>query len=161
MILEKIADRLPCREISDGDRKYLYRYYLFDLFGWRFYLHEFVGSDPGKKLHDHPWKRAFSIVLRGKYIEQTRSGDRLVRWFNALNGDTFHRVQLVDSRPCWTLFFHKAGDVKPWGFLHRFGTLEVDGKEVKGAAMFVPYQYSGGKKDAQWWKSAPRGRVRG
>ena len=54
---------LPCRIISEGDQPYLERYYLMTLFGWRFYIHRFVASDPDRGLHDHPWPKAYSIIL--------------------------------------------------------------------------------------------------
>lgn len=165
-ILMAISGRLPCRIINDGDTPYLERYYVGTLFGWRFYLHRFVGSDPDRGLHDHPWSRAFSIVLSGWYWEKTRSGVRPVSWFNSLTGDTFHRVILPNmaspldlpnmrrERPCWTLFFHRVGDVKPWGFLSKDGLLDFPYCQV-----FVPYDYAkeGGKK-ADWWLTAPKGK---
>ena len=113
-----LTSHLPCRIIAEEGSVYLERYYLFTLLGWRFYLHRFVGSDPDRGLHDHPWSRAFSIILAGWYWEQTRSGTRKVRWLNTLTGDTFHRVVLPSEgfvrglpflhpdfnkdAPCWT-----------------------------------------------------------
>ena len=168
-ILRKISDRLPCRIINDGERQYLERYYVGTLFGWRFYLHQFVGSDPDRGLHDHPWPRAFSIILAGWYFEQTRAGYRKVRWFNALTGDTFHRVVLPkrgpinmsisqyglsgwrDDAPCWTLFFHRAANVKPWGFLKVV-------PDSDGVAIFEPYTYTREGSQKDWWLTAPKGR---
>src|SRR5437660_2113436 len=80
----------PCKIICEADRPYLERYFVCALFGIRFYLHRFVGSDPDRGLHDHPWRWAMSFILRGWYYEATRSGTRAVRWFNFLTGDTFH-----------------------------------------------------------------------
>lgn len=173
-LLHWITDRLPCRFINDGERPYLERYYIGTLFGWRFYLHRFVGSDPDRGLHDHPWSRAFSIVLAGWYWEQTRSGTRKVRWFNSLTGDTFHRVVLPCSlgdhpadavcnslpgtpQPCWTLFFHRAGDVKPWGFLRK---REMIGLTLlpEGTAIYQPYTYQREGSQKDWWLTAPLGR---
>lgn len=164
-----VSGRLPVRIISDGEAPYLERYYLFSLLGWTFYLHRFVGSDPDRGLHDHPWARAFSIVLSGWYWEERRSGTKKVRWFNSLTGDTFHRVVLpcpLDGRPfdsvmcggphhepqaCWTLFFHRSGRAKTWGFLS-----PIEGED--GAAVFAPYRYTREGSQAQWWKTAPKGR---
>jgi hypothetical protein len=159
-LLLAISGRLPCRIISDGDQPYLERYYLCTVFGVRFYLHRFVGSDPDRGLHDHPWPWAFSIILAGWYWEQTRNKESLrrVRWFNFLTGDSFHRVILPSSQPlscmaesdmqCWTLFAHRARDVKKWGFLRDKGQLGM---------VFQPYRYPGGK-NKEWWKTAPKGR---
>lgn len=150
---------MPFREISDGDTPYLERYYISTLFGWRFYLHRFVGSDPDRGLHDHPWSKAYSLILSGWYYEVTRSGERKVRWFNSLTGDTFHRVVLPNTcdefpnfgQPCWTLFFHKAGDVKPWGFWR-----EVPDTPIKDAALFHPYTYEREGSQRDWWLTAKR-----
>ncbi|CAM2143682.1 conserved protein of unknown function [Pararobbsia alpina] len=115
-----ISGFLRCRIISDGDRPYLERYYLFTAFGTRAYLHRFVGSDPDRGVHDHPWPWALAIILFGWYWEQRRSGTRIVRWLNFLTGDTFHRVLLPKDRgvhEVWTIFIHRNAKVKPWGFL--------------------------------------------
>lgn len=179
-LLVAITDRLPCRIINDGQTPYLERYYVGTLLGWRFYLHRFVGSDPDRGLHDHPWRKARSIILSGWYWEETRSGTRQVRWFNSLTGDTFHRVVLPhryqcehapvgdwifdenfekskwsDEMPCWTLFFHTTGKTKPWGFLRPLPMLHS-----QNAQLFTPYVYE--KPVTEWWLSAPTGRqVRG
>lgn len=161
--LHWLSGFLPFREISDGNTPYLERYYVGTLFGWRFYLHQFVGSDPDRGLHDHPWSKAYSLILSGWYWEETRSGTRMVRWLNSLTGDTFHRVVLprsLDKRPsacgmrlyndtpqpCWTLFFHKAGGVKPWGFWREFPEFSV----------FEPYTYTREGSQKDWWLTAKR-----
>lgn len=153
-LLYAISGRLPCRLINDGDRPYLERYYVGRAFGWTVYLHRFVGSDPARGLHDHPWDRAYSLVLSGRYYEQTRSGWRLVRWFNRLTGDTFHRVVLMDGMPhVWTLFCHGAY-TKRWGFMKPIDT--VAGEEL---LLWVPHAYktdeASGKQ--RWWDTALSG----
>lgn len=159
-LLYWLTGYLPARIISDGEAPYLERYYLFTLLGWRFYLHRFVGSDPDLGLHDHPWVRAFSIVLSGWYWEERRSGRRKVRWFNALTGDTFHRVVLPvqyaseQEWPCWTLFFHRTGKAKEWGFLN---AIDETG-EIK---IFEPYTYAREGRQTDWWLTAPPGRYVG
>lgn len=175
-LLYALSGRLPCRIISDGATPYLERYYVGTLFGWRFYLHRFVGSDPDRGLHDHPWRRAYSLVLAGWYWEERRyGGTRKVRWFNALTGDTFHRVVLPRDYPsgipctrcnspisCWTLFAHTAGDEKDWGFWRDGFTHPKIGAFAGDidAALFQPYRYpqEHGEKPAQWWLTAPKGR---
>jgi hypothetical protein len=150
-LLYWLAGRLHCRIISDDGAPYLERYYLATLFGVRFYLHRFVGDDPARGLHDHPWPWALSLILFGRYLEETRSGTRLVRWVNWLTGDSFHRVLLIDRRPVWTLFAHRAAYVKPWGFL-KGGSF--------GTAMFYPVAQGpgGGSAAGEWWKTCPQGR---
>jgi len=162
-----VSSKLPCRVISDSDQPYLERYYLFTVLGWRFYLHKFVGSDPDRGLHDHPWAKAYSIILSGWYWEETRSGVRKIRWLNSLTGDTFHRVVLpyleespcLEEYPCWTLFFHTAGDVKDWGFWRKLEDNEefdnyIGNPSIKGAALFTPYKYPEGFVKSEWWKKA-------
>lgn len=148
-LLLRLTDRLPLRIIAEGDRPYLERYYLATVFGWRFYIHRFVGSDPDRALHDHPWTRAASLRLAGRYTEETRMGVRRQRWLGLLTGDTFHRVILDGPRPVWTLFAHRVGHAKRWGFLE---------PQEDGAALFVPFKYLGGLDPQSWWKTAPIGR---
>lgn len=160
-ILYWLTSHLPCRIISDDGKPYLERYYLCTVFGVRFYLHRFVGSDPAARgLHDHPWRWARSVVLSGWYCEYRPDGMHKVRWFNKISGDTFHRVVLpvahikswasgkwcaVDE-PCWTLFFHDAEYVKPWGFM-RAGKWQAHNHPKDGR----------GTPDA-WWKKVPNGK---
>lgn len=171
--LMAITARLPGRIITEGDAPYLERYYLGTAFGRRFYLHRFVGSDPDRGVHDHPWRRAWSFILSGWYYEERRDGLRRVRWFNSLHGDTFHRVILpmdvaddlfFDGKPnppreCWSLFVHTVGDVKGWGFLYNVDS-EGRGQPPDGRtfAAYEPFVYPGGKKNPEWWKTAPKGR---
>ena len=171
-LLYWFTGRLPCRIISDDGKPYLERYYLFTLLGVRFYLHRFVGSDPARGLHDHPWPWAGSVVLSGWYWEELRGAEavrRRVRWFNWLTGDSFHRVVLprmaqsirddqnfhlgwthVD-KPCWTLFFHRAAYTKPWGFLR---TVSDDPQLI-----WVPHNYpkDGTGTPGTWWNEKPIG----
>lgn len=147
-ILSAASSRLPCRIISDGSRPYLERYYLFTIFGVRFYLHRFVRSDPDRGVHDHPWPWAFSLILRGWYYEERRSGICSVRWLNWLTGDTFHRVILPEDRgvhEVWTIFAHRARRTKLWGFLRNEGFQTI-------------YRVHAPSTDEAWWKTAPKGR---
>lgn len=151
----------PCKIISEAGRPYLERYFVCAFFGIRLYLHRFVGSDPDRGLHDHPWRWAMSIILRGWYYEATRQGMRKVRWLNFLTGDTFHRVILwppgtqgdvydyVTPSEVWSLFIVPAKDVKPWGFLRDQG---------QRGQVFTPFDYGPAGKPTHWWKHAPKGR---
>ena len=154
---------LPCRIISDNNTPYLERYYLCSLLGIRFYVHRFVGSDPVRGLHDHPWVWAASLILSGWYYEENRYGIRRVRWVNWLTGNTFHRVILpTDTNEkipghkypseVWTLFFHQANYAKPWGFLSP--------TELPSSFNWTPYDYSkkGTGIPKSWWLRAPIGK---
>lgn len=145
-----LSGYLPCRLISDGATPYLERYYIAQAFGWTFYLHRFVASDPGRDWHDHPWGRAVSLVLSGWYYDDRRAGTKKVRWFNCLSGDTMHRIILPDTVPeAWTLFAHSKR-VKEWGFCR---PLEIH--ESGTAMLWVPVLKH---ETASWWKTAPLGR---
>lgn len=148
-LLFALSGRLPCRIISDKGVPYLERYFVAQLLGVTIYLHRFVGSDPDRGLHDHPWSWARSLVLSGEYDEETRSGIRTVRWWNKLTGDTFHRVILPPGRTeAWTLFMH-GRYVKTWGFWHCVNGI---------GATWQPFRNHGHDGLARWWKHAPVGR---
>lgn len=154
-----LSGRLPCRIISDGEQPYLERYFLFRALGVTAYLHRFVGSDPDRGLHDHPWPWAFSVVLRGRYLEQRRSGDRLVRRFNLLGGDTFHRVVMLPGSPSvWTLFVHSNARAKPWGFWREASEPAEPGAGGSGGpAREARWTVHASNSPRQWWLQAPRG----
>ena len=156
---------LPYKLIQEGERPYLERYYLFTILGWRFYIHRFVDSDPGRGLHDHPWRRAFTFILDGWYWEETRFGCDARHWFASFTGDHFHRVVLnttVESyedgnrvytqrepTPCWTLFGHTVGDTKVWGFL------KPASKGKCGDMTYEPHRKLR-KQENRWWETAPK-----
>jgi hypothetical protein len=155
-----LSSRLPCRIISDAGVPYLERYGLFRAFGLRCYLHRFVGDDPARGLHDHPWPWAVAFVISGRYFEERRGMNdapdvRIVRWFNFLVGDNFHRVLLPwDRKDVWTIFVHRDANVKRWGFLSPGGELKVTEK-------FDVAQYAaeGGMASVSRWESRfPKGR---
>lgn len=154
-----LTARLPAREIKgDQGQPYLERYSLCGLFGWRCYIHRFLASDPDRGLHDHPWGRSCSLILSGGYRE-ARFGKRSRRFgrrpvivrrlirgqINIIRGDDFHRILLDDGAEAWTLFLH-GPRIKGWGFLR-------NGQYRPFAKTADDYP------SAQWWKTAPRGRV--
>lgn len=127
-LLYKLSAFCRCRVIKGPDlQPYLERYHVMRLpFGYQVYLHRFVASDPGRGLHNHPWKHALSLVLCGAYVE-TRMLDARAdnvlesRWlrpgrFNFISGKVFHRVNIAANSECWSLFIH-APKAKSWGFI--------------------------------------------
>ncbi len=121
-LITSLAGLLPLRIISDDGRPYLERYYVGTIFGRRLYLHRFVGSDPKRGWHDHPWYPAYSVVLWGEYGEERVTptamdfSNRLaanhtgtptqleiqaskVRWFNRITQRIAHRVVIGND---WT-----------------------------------------------------------
>lgn len=114
---------LPCRLIRE---RYLERYHLGFLFGYRFYLHRFVGGDVQEPTHNHPFN-ALSVVLCGSYWEEVATGFKvpqnvkerrhIIRWFNRIKPDTFHRI-IKTKKETWTLFITGKRTGDGWGFLH-------------------------------------------
>jgi len=129
-LLFRLSAYCRCRVIDGPDRQpYLERYHLLRLpFGYQAYLHRFVASDPGRGLHDHPWRHAFSLVLCGEYrevrMQDARQDNKLqtrrfrAGRFNFINGSIFHRVDIRDNSECWSLFVH-GPKAKAWGFLRQ------------------------------------------
>lgn len=153
-LLYRLSAYCRCRIINGPDHQpYLERYHLLCLpFGYRVYLHRFVASDPGRGLHNHPWRHALSLVLCGAYQETrmlgaARGNVLQRRWLRAgrvnfISGRVFHRVNLPPGRECWSLFIH-APAIKSWGFLQHQGY--VDHNRVVTEA-----------SHPRWWKHARR-----
>lgn len=84
-------------------------------------LHQFHRPDDDRELHNHPWARAWSIILTGSYVEARLANPavgaivlRTVRWFNSLTDMDFHRVVELHG-DVFTLFV--SGErVQDWGF---------------------------------------------
>jgi len=126
--LFKISAYLRCRVIRGNNQEpYLERYHLLRLpFGIQVYLHRFVASDPGRALHNHPWRSALSLVLSGQYAETRlgKSGQNhalqkrniCAGSLNYISGDIYHRINLDPGEQAWTLFIHTASQ-RSWGFL--------------------------------------------
>lgn len=137
--IQRIAFRLPLRIIDHEGHPYLRRYYIctIPLFGIRVYLHHFVNSDP-VGLHNHPFRRALSILLSGTYQEHRRwcrpPNQRTVRFFNYLASDSMHRVLLFldgAGNPCevWTLFLHTR-KIMTWATLKDKGAFTQYSEEA-------------------------------
>ncbi|MCP4979141.1 MAG: hypothetical protein GY935_01445 [Gammaproteobacteria bacterium] len=153
-LLYKLSAYCRCRVIEGPDHQpYLERYHLLRLpFGYQVYLHRFVASDPGRGLHNHPWKHALSLVLCGAYREtrmlDARADNALHdRWlkpgrFNFISGEVFHRINIDAGVECWSLFVH-APKAKNWGFIQQWQYRDHND---------IVAQVS----NPMWWKQAPR-----
>lgn len=151
---------LRCRIILVAGQPYLERYFVADLFGLHVYLHRFLSSDdPAQGVHDHPWNGSLSLIPCGYYIEHRRWKSYPVRWVNFIDGDKFHRVELVEGVATWSLFF--AWDPKPgrvWGMIKRAKPIDDRGDL---SWVFEPYRYGApghNPKPSKWWETHPRGR---
>ncbi|MCU7959449.1 MAG: hypothetical protein KZQ58_05500 [gamma proteobacterium symbiont of Bathyaustriella thionipta] len=151
-----LSGNLRCRIINgDHGEPYLERYHIMRLpGGGGIYLHRFLASDPDRGLHDHPWQRAFGLILSGGYEElRLIDGQGVLRQrkpgqYNFIRGHNFHRIILPQQRQAWSLFMH-SGKNKGWGFL------EID----SGNNHYRPHdaQQADGVH-ANWWQTARKGK---
>lgn len=98
------------------------------------YLHYFFRGDLDRELHNHPWEWAVSVILSGGYTEERYDGPldliepRRVRAralrpgsVNVIRHDTYHRVQMLNGTPTWSLFIAGPRVAKTrgedWGFV--------------------------------------------
>jgi len=103
--------------IGDVDSPYLKRWWMIPRNRFfNIYLHEFLRSDDDRALHDHPWLNV-SILLRGEYLEVTPSGTKRRTAGSVVfrRSTATHRIDLVDGKPCWTLFI-TGPRLREWGF---------------------------------------------
>lgn len=123
-----VGNRDPDQIVDDTvdgvDVPYLLRWYIkradADLKGvdGNVFLHCFLRSDYDRALHNHPWDSC-SIILDGEYLEYVenhiswhrRPGDIIMR-----AAKHAHRVELIDGKPCWSLFI-TGPKYREWGFL--------------------------------------------
>lgn len=123
--IELTTRRAPDFVIGGPARPYLRRWWVIAR-NWlmNLYLHEFRRSDDDRALHDHPWLFNVSILLRGKYLEHTKRGVKLLQApeVKFRFGPAPHRIELFNDRdtgepiPCWSLFI-TGPRVREWGFL--------------------------------------------
>lgn len=159
--LADLAGKLPDNKIfhaytiTDGKTPYLTRVLGPRIFGVRPMLHKIHRADSDRELHNHPWEKAVSFVLMGRYREErlghplTNHWMRQDRWVDALNiifKSDFHRIVEVEG-PCWTLFLagkRQEVDGVEWGFL--------DYNSEKSARLCKAY---GGKRSRDLLKVIP------
>lgn len=112
--------------------------------GLGLYLHCIHQSDSEPELHNHPWRWAVALILRCGYMEERREScscgfvhcmssvvhRRRVRPFtlNIIRSSDFHRVELVDGRPSWSLFL-VGPRFQNWGFWNRVTGLFLPWRE--------------------------------
>jgi hypothetical protein len=90
------------------------------------HLHQIHQSDSEPELHSHPWRWAVSLILSGGYVEERRCRGSTVRVRRVRPGqivffrhDTFHRLDLIGGRECWSLFIAGPRLEEPWKFWNR------------------------------------------
>ena len=132
-LLRKIATFLPHRIIEGPNGEpYLIRYFLFSVPNLvTCYLHRFIGDDPDRGFHNHPWNWAASIILAGRNTEYSFNSIGVYpattitrpRLFNFIGKSKWHSIILDKDRSkqhvpieAWSLFFHGTCQ-DHWGFL--------------------------------------------
>lgn len=92
------------------------------------YLHYFFRGDDDRAYHNHPWRRSFSLILLGGYLEHSWDFTRKLATsslflpgnVNYLKRNSYHRVELLPDQKCWTLFVSTgrvaAKDGTDWNF---------------------------------------------
>lgn len=132
---------IPFREpdfiIGTKEQPYMLRWWVIPRNRWlNVYLHKIVRDDDDRALHDHPW-RTVSLYLKGRVREtcqyplrpeaEWEQGIPAEReWFGEIRelsapnlvyrSQHFrHRLELIDGKPCWTLFF-TGPKLREWGF---------------------------------------------
>lgn len=81
------------------------------------YIHGIYAADQDKHLHNHPWDYK-SIVLKGSYIEETLTGNNVMRPLKMVtrDGKDYHKIKELKSKSVYTLFI--VSPVKRiWGYL--------------------------------------------
>lgn len=124
----RVADkRPPDFVIFQNGITYMRRWWVIPRNKWfNIYLHELLHSDDPRALHDHPWVN-MSLLLEGEYDEITiaKGGINVRSRLKAgqlrfRRSVTAHRLELVDGKPCWSLFV--TGPVlRTWGFHCKHG----------------------------------------
>jgi hypothetical protein len=122
--MQKLLDRLfPKKAIVNCDRNvYLHRWFVVRTKFLGVFIHKFELSDEDRALHDHPWNFLVVPLFRG-YNEFNAKGVHRV-WpiigTRFRRGTYRHRVELIDGKPSWSLFF-RFRRFRIWGFWPKTG----------------------------------------
>lgn len=71
------------------------------------FVHHIQRSGVSGEMHSNTWSWAFSLILKGWYIEHSRHGQAMRHAGDVvfLDRGTFHRIELLwPEAPVWTLF---------------------------------------------------------
>lgn len=119
--------------IKDAEGPYITRWHLIRTPWFRVFLHRIHRPDKDRHLHNHPWPKAFALVLWGGYCEivaRVYEGVASQTWnwhfaghtsTDAFKPHAYHRIRIVLPNT-WTLFFagrrlNTRKGVSDWGFL--------------------------------------------
>lgn len=137
-LIEHLLDRIFSKKvIVNCDRDpYLHRWFVIRTDRLGLFIHKFVRSDEDRALHDHPWDFLVIPVWRG-YIEHRNARCTICGQRNSFctrgqesrrvlpivgtrfrRGEYRHRVELIDGKPSWSIFF-RFRKRREWGFWDR------------------------------------------
>jgi hypothetical protein len=122
-MIDKLMQKSGRKKIIYNNRTpYMVRYYLLrksnsNKKGFNIFLHKILLSDSDEHLHNHPWD-AFTLIMKGAYIEHKEKNSSLFKSFSfrKIRCNDFHKIELVNNKPVWTLFIHGPRK-QNWGFL--------------------------------------------
>jgi hypothetical protein len=99
------------------------RWCLIDTRWFKVYIHGIYAEDKDTHMHNHPWDY-FCLVLKGSYIEETKSGDNTMTPGTIVKrvGEDYHRIKKLLTSTVYALLIVTPMKRK-WGYL-------VDGKWV-------------------------------
>lgn len=132
------------RTILLDERPYLTRYYLIGDGtgkGYELYLHHIEREDPGRWLHNHPWRWFLSIVLFGYYQQEVqrpakdaKTKTKRVRFLNLFRGqDNYHSISKIPDKGVWSLVLvpPKALLDQRWGFWNETEARHIPDDDLK------------------------------
>ena len=91
------------------------------------YLHEMLGPDDDRAMHDHPWLNT-SVVIRGGYLEHTPEGvfERTEGQVIHREPTQLHRLELLPGVERTVSLFVTGPKVRKWGFQTADGWVPYD-----------------------------------
>ena len=111
---------------------YMNRWYLIPRNDWfNVYLHQFIGSDEDRCLHDHPWW-SVSFLLKGNIVEcyhqnrkhwehlpgQINMVRKIIRFLPYIRSALHKHRIVLRSDDAWTIFI-TGPKLREWGFWPR------------------------------------------
>lgn len=101
------------------ERPYARRWHIIPKNRWfNVEINNFLMTDPVKAPHNHP-SFSFSLILKGRYFEQTADGTitERPRWSRRFRSPwSFHRIIIRSGEQSWSLFV-QGPEFWTWGFL--------------------------------------------
>ena len=106
----------------DSGDIYMVRWHLLKTRLLSIYINHIRLPDSDPWLHTHPWRKSWSIKLRGRYLEEIATEEKPAAYYCRWPGffsriPEQHRILIVPSGGALTLFIGWRSD-RPWGFVN-------------------------------------------